>query len=427
MKTQTTGVGRWWALFTNRRMLSTLLLGFSSGLPIALCGSTLQAWFTVAGVNIVAIGALTLVQYPYSLKWLWSPLLDRYVPPFLGRRRGWICIMQLVLAVVIAVMAFLKPQTHAWLLGALAVVLAFFSSTQDIGIDAYRTDLLKPEERGLGSAMVASGYRIAMIISGGLALIIAASVGWRMTYLLMASLMTMGVLVTFWSPELAKPVTPPSKLSAAFINPFKEFLSRDAAIAILVFIILYKLSDAMALSLGSVFLIRDLGFSLTDVGVIYKVAGVGATIAGAFAGGIFMVRLGLFRALMIFGIAQGLCNLLYMALAMTGKNYTLLVAAITLENLFSGMGTVAFVAFLMSLCDYRYTATQFALLSAFSAVGRIVIGPIAGVMVEHIGWAQFYFWTVIMAVPGLLLLWWMRLRLDKSESNVFAIRQTSEA
>lgn len=418
---------KWIKLFTNPRMLSTLLLGFSSGLPLALCSGTLQAWFTVAGINIVAIGALTLVQYPYTFKWLWAPLLDRYVPPFLGRRRGWIMVMQIMLAIVMAIMAFLKPQTHAWWLGILAVVLAFFSSTQDIGIDAYRTDLLKPEERGLGSAMVTSGYRIAMVISGGLALVIAANVGWRVTYLLMAGLMIFGVLITCWSPELDKPVAPPKKLSSAVFEPFKEFLSRDAAIAILLFIILYKISDAMVLALGSTFLIRDVGFSLADVGAIYKMVGIGASVIGAFMGGILMVRLGLFRSLMIFGITQGISNLLYMSLAMTGKNYTLLVAAITCENFFSGMGTVAFVAFLMSLCDYRYTATQFALLSAFSAVGRIFVGPIAGVMVEHIGWVQFYFWSVMSAIPGLLLLWWMRIRLDKSKSNVFAMRQTSEA
>lgn len=390
------------------RMISVLLMGFASGLPIALCSSTLQAWFTTAGIGVVAIGALSLVGQPYVYKFLWAPFLDRYVPPFLGRRRGWILVMQFALAIVIALMALQNPDLHPAILAGLALLTAFLSASQDIAIDAYRTDLLHPHERGLGAAMVTGGYRIAMIVSGGAALIIAAKLGWRVTYFIMSALMLLEIITTLASPELEVMAKPPSTLFKAVVEPWREFIIRPGALLILAFIVLYKLPDAFALSLGTPFLIRDLGFSLEDVGSIYKVVGIGATILGAFVGGITMIRMRMLSALLFFGIAQGASILLFVALAVVGKNYLLLVAAVFLENFCGGLATVAFVAFLMSLCDYRYTAAQFALLSALSAIGRVFVGPLAGVLVEHIGWTEFYVMSTLMALPGLFLLWWLR-------------------
>lgn len=400
--------------YGNKRLIVTLLMGFSSGLPIGLCGSTLQAWYTVAGINIVTIGFLTLVGQPYTYKFLWAPLLDRFVPPFLGRRRGWILLMQLVLAMVLVWMAFLEPQANSLLLGLLALAVAFFSATQDIAIDAYRTDLLKPDERGLGAAMVTAGYRIAMLISGGLALILAAKIGWRHTYLLMALFMALEIIVTLRSPEPETHVKPPVSLMAAVMEPCKELLARKSIIAILIFIVIYKLTDAFALALGTPFLIRGMGFTLVQVGVIYKGVGMAATLLGAFAGGIIMTRMRLYKALFIFGVLQGVSNLTYMALAILGKSYFMLVTAVSVDYFCSALGTVAFVAFLMSLCDARYTATQFALVSALSAIGRVFVGPLAAVMVERVGWAHFYFWSAMIALPSLVLLWWIREQIDAS-------------
>ncbi len=390
------------------RMITVLLMGFASGLPIALCSSTLQAWFTTAGISVVAIGALSLVGQPYVYKFLWAPFLDRFVPPLLGRRRGWILLLQLALGISIALMALQDPAVQPGLLAALALLTAFLSASQDIAIDAYRTDLLEPHERGLGAAMVTGGYRIAMIVSGGVAILMAAKLGWRITYLIMSALMLFEIVITIASPELEMRAKPPATLVNAVIEPWREFILRPGAVLIIAFIILYKLSDAFAMSLGIPFLIRGIGFSLADVGAIYKLIGVAATILGAFIGGIMMLRIRLWQALFYFGLGQGISNLMYMALAIIGKNYLFMVATVFIDNFCSGLGTVAFLAFIMSLCDYRYTATQFALLSALSAIGRVFVGPLAGVMVEHLGWSEFYFYSTLMALPGLFLLWYLR-------------------
>lgn len=407
-------------IITQRQILVTLLLGFSSGLPIALCSSSLQAWFTVSGVGIATIGALTLIGQPYIYKFLWAPLLDRYIPPFLGRRRGWILVMQFAVAGSLACMAFLQPQINPMLLGLFALLTAVFSSTQDIAIDAYRTDLLKPHERGLGAAMVSIGYRVAMLVSGGLGLILAAQIGWKHTYLIMAGLMILATIVTFFSPEpeTKKDLILPHSLKEVFLSPFKEFLLRKSAIAILIFIVLYKLSDAMALSLGSAFLLRGMGFSLTAVGAIYKTVGILATLLGALVGGLWMVKLKMYRSLLYFGILQGISNWMFMLLSIIGKSYFMMIFAVFTENFCGGLGTVAFVAFLMSLCDVRYTATQYAILSALAALGRVFIGPVSAVLVLHMSWTLFYFWSGVIALPGLIMLWYLRGSITKVEKPV---------
>ena len=399
-------------LFTNRRIAVTLLLGFSSGLPLALTGSTLQAWFTVSGVNIVTIGFLGLVGQPYIYKFLWAPLMDRYVPPLLGRRRGWLLLTQAGLLVTIIAMGTLSPAVTPWHLGLLALAVAFLSASQDIVIDAYRTDLLRPAERGLGAAAVVGGYRVAMLVSGGVALIMSEWLGWRATYTLMGVLMAVGILATLIGPEPERQVVPPRTLADAVWKPFWEFITRPGAAGLLLMIVLYKFGDAFAGTLTTAFLIRGAGFSPADVGAIYKSLGLFATLLGIFLGGTLMAELGLFRSLLWFGILQGVSNLSFVALAAAGKSYPLMVFAVTLENFTAGMGTAAFVAMLMALCDARYTATQYALLSALSAVGRVFLGPPAGYLVESLGWGKFFFVTFIAALPGLGLLWLLRRRVE---------------
>ncbi len=396
-------------LFLSKRMLIVLLLGFSSGLPLALTGATLQAWYTTAGVSLVGIGFLTLVGQPYVYKFIWAPLMDRFVPPLLGRRRGWILLMQASLIVTIALLAFLSPVNHPLAIALIALVIAFLSASQDIAIDAYRTDFLKEEELGPGSSMFVGGYRIAMLISGGVALILAQLLGWHTTYLLMSAMMLIGVVAAWFGPEVADDNNRvPHSLKLAVVEPFKEFMSRNGAVTILLFIIVYKLGDAFALSLSSTFLIRDLGFSLADVGSVYKGFGLVATLLGIFIGGGLLTRLGLFRGLFLFGIFQGVSNLAFMALAIVGKSFPMLVGTIFIENITGGMATAAFLALLMTLCDKRYTATQFALLSGLSAVGRVFVGPVAAYAVKYFGWADFFFISSLVAIPGLYLLYLLR-------------------
>lgn len=406
------------AVFRDRNLAVILLLGFSSGLPLALTGSTLQARLTVEGVALATIGLLTLVGIPYTWKFLWAPAMDRFVPPFLGRRRGWLAITQLALAAGIAAMAFCDPRTEVATLAALALFVAFASASQDIVIDAYRADIARPEQRGLAAALGVLGYRLAMLTSGALALVLAAgsgwisALGWRDTYLLMAALMAVGVAASVWGrePELAAP--PPRTLEEAVWSPLREFFSRPGAWLLLALIVLYKLGDAFAGSLTTAFLIRGAGFSVDDVGYVNKGMGLVATILGVLFGGALMVRLGLYRSLMLFGILQAVSNLSFMWLASIGKSYPVMVFAVGFENLCGGMGTAAFVAFLMALCDHRFTATQYALLSALAVIGRVYVGPAAGYVTDPqylgLAWAPFFLLTALAAVPGLLVLAWKR-------------------
>ena len=394
------------AVFANRRVAWLLPLGFASGLPLALTTGTLQAWATVEGLDLKTIGLLTLVGSAYTLKFVWAPLMDRFVPPFLGRRRGWMLLTQLLLIGAIAAMGSLSPRDAIVALAAMAVVVAFFSASQDIAFDAYRTDVLGTTQRGAGAAVSVLGYRLAMLVSGGLALVLADSyIGWRATYWLMAGLMAIGIVATFMATDPDTSDPPPRTLDEAFVGPLKDFFSREGALLVLTLIILYKLGDAFAGSLSTAFLIRGVGFSVTEVGAINKILGLVATIVGALAGGALMTRLSLYGALMLFGILQAVTNLGFWVLAVTPKAYASMAVVVGLENLCGGMGTAAFVAFLMTLCRVRYSATQFALLSALAALGRTYLaGPLSPVMVEDIGWANFFLATVVIALPGLALL-----------------------
>ncbi|NNM65378.1 MAG: MFS transporter [Burkholderiales bacterium] len=424
-------------VFGNRRMAALLLLGFASGLPLALTAGTLQAWLTVEGVSLKAIGFATLIGQAYVFKFLWAPGMDRIHPPllarWLGRRRGWLLLMQLALAASLGAMALVGiPAPGAAMVwpglehaasalgvaaremrlvpvGLLAVAVAFFSASQDIVIDAYRTDLLPPEERGAGAAVAVLGYRMAMLVSGGLGLWLAAEyLGWRGMYALMAMLMATLMLVTLFAPPTPGHITPPRSLAAAVVEPAREFFSRRGAVALLVAIVLYKLGDAFAGALSTTFLIRGAGYTPAEVGLVYKTMGLATTIVGALLGGALLARLGLWRALVWFGIAQGLSNLAYWGLAVLPSNLLLMGAAVGIENFTGGMGTAAFVAFLSALCDTRFSATQFALLSALSAVGRVYVGPATGYLVQAWGWPHFYLFTVVASAPGVLMLVWLR-------------------
>ncbi|RVU77307.1 muropeptide MFS transporter AmpG [Pantoea dispersa] len=393
-------------IFTQRNAAVLLLLGFASGLPLALTAGTLQAWMTVENVDLKTIGFFSLVGQAYVFKFLWSPMMDRYTPPFLGRRRGWLLVTQLALIAGIVAMGFMQPSRDLTLLAALAVLVAFCSASQDIVFDAWKTDVLPPEERGSGAAITVLGYRLAMLISGGLALWLADRyLGWQATYWLMALLMVPGLIATLLAREPEAPVREPHSLRQAVAFPLKDFFQRNNAWLLITLIILYKLGDAFAASLTTTFLIRGVGFSAGDVGLVNKTLGLLATIIGALYGGVLMQRLSLFRALMIFGVLQAVSNFAYWLLAVTPPHLWSMASAVFIENLCGGMGTAAFVALLMTLCNKSFSATQFALLSALSAVGRVYVGPAAGWLVELWGWPVFYAFTVVAAVPGLLLLW----------------------
>ena len=322
------------AIFTQRRVAFMLLLGFSSGLPLALTTGTLQAWATVDGLDIKTISFLTLVGSAYTLKFLWAPVMDRFVPPLLGRRRGWMVVTQLLLVIGIALMGTQSPKNAILALALIAVVVAFCSASQDIAFDAYRTDVLRKEERGAGAAVSVLGYRLAMLVSGGLALVIADSfLGWQATYWLMAALMFVGIIATWFAPEPEVVVQPPRTLDEAVVGPMKDFFSRDGAVLVLVLIVFYKLGDAIAGSLTTAFLIRGVGFTATEVGAINKMLGLIATIFGALAGGALMTRLSLYSALMLFGILQAVTNLGFWFLAVTPKAYWSMATVVGLENL----------------------------------------------------------------------------------------------
>lgn len=410
--------------YLSPRVLPLFLLGVASGLPLALSGGTFQAWATVSNVSLQQIGFLTLVGMAYTFKFIWAPFIDRYVPPFMGRRRGWMALTQIGLAIVLILMGFLNPAEHLLLLALLATLLAFLSATQDIAFDAYSTEVLKPDERAAGAAIRTLGYRVGMIISGGLALIIAPQwLGWGGTYMLMGVIMAACAVVSFLAIEPDE-VQKPRSLEEAFVLPFKEFFSRPEAWALLLLIVLYKLGDAFAGALSTTFLIRGAGFPPELIGTVNKILAVIATIIGALVGGSLMSQWGTYRALMVFGILQAISNFGYFVVATFPGNVPIMATAIGIENICGGLGTAAFVALVMGLCDVRYTATQFALLTALASVGRVFLaGPLTPPLVEQFGWDGFYLITVLIALPGLFLLWLYRERIKRIDEKKSVIAE----
>jgi MFS transporter, PAT family, beta-lactamase induction signal transducer AmpG len=393
----------WLKVYGNRRVLSLLGLGFSSGLPLALIGTTLQAWMTTEQVDLRVIGIFTLVGLPYTLKVLWAPIMDRFTPPWMGRRRGWIIITQFLLSASILALGLTSPSIMPWMVASLALAVAFFSASQDIVVDAYRADVLREQELGAGAATTVVGYRVAILVSGAFALILSDYLPWRMVYLLMGALMLASVLFTFLAPEPSERVIPPKTLKDAVWEPLISYFRRSGAVEMLIFIMVYKLSDAIAGAMTTPFLL-DMGFSRTDVGTVNKAFGLLSTILGTLAGGSIIAKIGINRSLWIFAFLQAFPHLAFTALALIGKNYAVMVAAIGLENICGGMGTAAFVAFMMRLCDKRFTATQYALLTSFMAVTRVIAGVPTGFMVASMGWPMFFAVSVLGALPGILLL-----------------------
>jgi len=506
------------------RAVVVTLLGFASGLPLALTGQAMQAWLTVEGLDLATIGFLGLVGLPYTFKFLWAPLMDRFEPPWLGRRRGWLVSSQLALAAALALLAATSPAKATALFALLALTVAFLSASQDVVIDAYRTELLPAPERGLGASLAVAGYRFAMILSGGVTLIWTdaqqgGGLSWAEVYRLMALLMVAaaafsalalprlagaagetpvrggargdligfaavvaavaaGVVLTdrfggAIARALLAPLLEGSSLPDALrqrwielgalllgiagtlplaawaarrarfetlLASLREYFSHPGAAAVLVLIVLYKLGDAFAGALMTPFLLKGMAYTSAEVGVVNKVIGLWLTIGGALAGGAFMLKLGLWRSLFVFGLLQLVSNLGFWWLAEGGKGAlgatTLpafdwgfvklaqatpvdgaLLAVVAVENISGGMGTAAFLAFLMSLCNQRFTATQFALLSAFASVGRVWVAPLAGVLAQTFGWPAFFVVSTVLAAPALVMLWWLRGSLRRLEAT----------
>jgi MFS transporter, PAT family, beta-lactamase induction signal transducer AmpG len=393
-------------VFRSGKMAAILMLGFASGFPLYLTSRTLQAWMTVAGVNLTAIGFFSLVSLPYSLKFLWSPLIDRFGLPFLGRRKGWLFVTQVALAATIAAMIFQRPSQVLQLLAINAFIIAFLSATQDIVIDAYVTDISDASEVGAASGVKVLGYRIAMIATGGGALVIADFMSWQTVYFLMGVLM---LILAAISTRVREPVLrdrPPASINEAVRMPLADFFARSGTARgtwILAFILLYRLGDSMINNMTTPFLLQA-GFSQTDIGVIQGGVGLFATITGVLAGGLVIARIGINRSLWVFGILQAASNFAYLVLAYVGREYAVMVAAIVIENVCYGLATAALVGFIMSLCNPRFSATQYALLSSLIAVGRDVIASPSGSIAEKLGWPAFFLISIIAAIPGMLLL-----------------------
>jgi len=382
-----------------------LLFGFSSGLPFYLTSKTLQAWMTKTHVDLATIGFFSLVTLPYSLKFVWAPVMDRYIPPFLGRRRGWVLITQILLMIAIAAMSLHDPQRGLQMLAINAIAIAFFSASQDISLDAYRTDVLQDREMGAGAAVFVMGYRIAMITTGAVAFFLADRMPWQTVYLILSTLIVVGIATTFFAPEPVLSDAPPKTLVDAVVLPFADFFQRVGArgALVLLFIVSYKYSDSLAGSMTTPFLLQA-GFSQSEVGAVFLGVGVIATIAGVVAGGAMIGKLGINRSLWIFVVFQGLSNLTYYGLSLSGKNHAFMVAAIITENFGLGLVTAGMTAYLMSMCNKRFTATQFALLSSLMAASRDILVAPAGKFIEALGWPGFFLTTVAMAIPPLLLL-----------------------
>lgn len=390
------------------KMAALLFLGFSSGLPLYLASKApLQAWLSQEGLSLEAIAAVSLFGLPYSLKFLWSPFLDRYIPPFLGRRRGWLVITQVALFIAVAAMALQHPRAALQLLGINALLIAFLSASQDIVLDAYRTDILAEPEMGMGASLFLLGYRLAILVAGSLSLALADWLPWPMVYFLMALLMLVGLVTTFFAPDPPHNDQTPKSLAEAVQLPFWDFFQRNGVfkgLLILVFIVIYRYGDALVKNLSTPFLLdKGLGFTQTDI-AFPTALGIVAVIVGTLAGGAVMTKLGINRSLWIFASLQALGNLLYFALALVGKNFGLMLAAINVENFCGGLESAAFVAFLMSLCNHKFSATQYALLSSLMAFSRDIMVAPSGGWATSIGWPNFFLATAVLAIPGLLLL-----------------------
>lgn len=397
-----------WQSIFNRRMLLCILMGFSSGLPLYILYQLIPAWLRDEGVSLETIGLFSLVAFPYTWKFLWSPLLDRYVPPLLGRRRGWMFLTQVALLGSIAAFALFNPTQSIEAVAYVVFAVALFSATQDIVLDAYRRELLPDAELGLGNSLFVNAYRFSSLVPGSLALILADQLPWSSVHLVVAAFMLVGIVTSLYAPEPAS-ATPPLSLREAVVEPFHEFFSRSSvrtALAALAFILLYKLGDSMATALSTPFYL-DLGFSKTEIGTIAKGASLGASIVGGLVGGIAMIRLGINRSLWIFGVVQVVSILGFAWLAEVGNDPVALFVVVAFEYFGVGLGTAAFVAFMARLTDKRFTATQLALFTSLAGIPRTFANASTGFLVESLGYTQFFLLCALIALPGMLMLFWV--------------------
>jgi PAT family beta-lactamase induction signal transducer AmpG len=385
------------------RMLVSLMMGFSCGLPLLLTMTILQAWMKAEGVDLSVIGLISLVGLPYTLKFLWAPILDRYIPPVFGRRRGWLLAAQSGLVLSITALGSANPAGQPELLAVAALLVTFFSASQDIVVDAYRREDIADAELGFASSLYINGYRLGMLLAGGGGLILADHLSFSQVYQIMAACLIPGILTTLLAPEPEINGTPPRSLKAAVIDPLAEYFSRTGAFWLLAFILLYKIGDSMATAMTTPFYL-DIGYSNTEIGAVVKLFGFWATIAGALIGGILSLRLEMMASLWVFGILQALSTACFALLPAFGHSIPALAGVIGFENLTSGMGSAAFVAFMATLTDKRFTATQYALLSSLMGVPRVIAAAPTGYAVTAMGWEAFFIACAVIALPGLLML-----------------------
>ncbi len=390
----------------NRRMLICVFTGFSSGLPLYVLIQLVQGWLRSEGVGLAEIGFFALVGFPYTWKFLWSPFIDRFTLPFLGHRRGWMLVTQVLLLISIGAMGSIDPKLNLWTVAYLAAAVAFFSASQDIVLDAYRRELLPDVELGLGNAIHIQTYRLSGLVPGALALILADHMPWNTVFIIVGGFMLVGIVLTLVIDEAIKEPTPPQTIRDAIIDPFKDFIGRAGlkpALFVLAFIFLYKLGDNMATALQTAFFI-DVGFTLTQIGAIAKTAGLVAAIGGGMVGGLIMVKLPINRALWLFGVVQIVSILGFAVLSIIGANPWMLGIVVAFEYLGVGLGTAALTAFIARSTNVAFAATQFALFTALAATPRTLAAAVTGVIVEHTGWTNFFFLCTALAVPGMLLL-----------------------
>jgi len=385
------------------RMLVTFVMGFACGLPLLLTISLLQAWMKEEGVDLAMIGMMSLVGLPYTVKFLWAPFLDRYIPPFLGRRRGWLIVAQIFLVLSVAGLAFTEPGGKPLYVVIAAMLVTFFSATQDIVVDAFRRESLSDKELGLGSSLYVNGYRVGMLLASGGGFIMADAISFKVVYLIMAACLLPCMLATVLSPEPEIFAGTPETLREAVIDPLVEYFSRSGAIWILAFILFYKIGDTMASAMTTPFYL-DIGFSKTEIGAVVKLFGFWATLGGSLAGGLIMLYIGINRSLWIFGFFQALSTAGFAVLARIGYSIPALSGVIAFENFSSGMGTAAYSAFIASITNKKFTATQYALLSSLMGVPRVIASAPTGFLAKNTGWELFFTACTLIAIPGMLLL-----------------------
>ncbi len=398
-----------WQKIFSRKMLSIFLTGYAGGLPLLLVGSTLQAWMTEAGIDLGTIGLFASVGTPYSLKVLWAPLMDRF-HFWPGRRRGWMLLMQVLLVISIFSMSLFEPAANIYGIAVMALLVAIFSATQDISIDAYRREILSDEELGMGSSLYVVGYRVGLLIAGAGALWMAdryllpsGGANWPLVYQAMAGAMALGLVFTAFAYKESEKFESPQSLQEAVVGPFMEFFKRDGAILVLVFIVLYKLGDTMAANMTTPFMLLK-GYTKTDIATVVKGFGLMALILGGVLGGIGTLKMGITRSLWVFGILQGVSTAGFCWLSMVETNITNLTLVIAFENLSAGLGSSAYAAFMASMTNRKYTGTQYALLTALMALPRTFLSAPTGYMAEAMGWNGFFLFCTLIAIPGMAVI-----------------------